>query len=169
MPTPSQIKAGIDSEITNKTGAYSISHVDVGTRMKQIVDVAAPLQFATTVLRNAYLTNPDRQALIWADDLQDGNKYYLNLAKTAWIPLGDSAPKFETISFTNQATLTIAWDATRKAKFGDAAQFIIETLGEDGKYRVQYGLEIVPDSIINTTQYTIDLGGANQTGRVTIK
>jgi len=46
--------------------------------------------------------------------------------------------------------------------------FVVEALGDDGKYRVIYS-EVQPDSITNTTQYFIDLGGTAQSGRLIIK
>lgn len=40
MPVnPVTLKADIDSQITNKTAPYSISNIDVGSRMKDIVDL----------------------------------------------------------------------------------------------------------------------------------
>lgn len=39
--TPTEIKALIDDQITNKTVAYSISNVEVGNLMKQMVDLFA--------------------------------------------------------------------------------------------------------------------------------
>jgi hypothetical protein len=39
MPTPSQLKTSIDTQITNKTQPYSISNVDTGNRLKDIIDL----------------------------------------------------------------------------------------------------------------------------------
>lgn len=170
MPTPSQLKTSIDAQITDKTNPYSIDNVDVGSRMKDIIDLTLPLQFETTASRISYLTNPNRQPFESADDKEDGNKYYLNKDANAWIKFTtDNAPKIEIIIFAGQSVLNIAWNAGRKAIFGNAASFTIETLDADGKYRVKHGLEIYPDDIVNTTTYTIDLGGGAQSGRLTIK
>lgn len=73
----------------------------------------------------------------------------------------------EIIPFTNVTNLTIAWNGTRKARFGNAASIYIELLGPDGKYRFTPGLEVVPNNISNTTSYAIDFGGL-ATGRVVI-
>jgi hypothetical protein len=138
--------------------------------MKEIVDLTVPLQFNTTADRIAYLTNPLKQPFQQADDKQDGNKYYISKDGSAWILLSTSSdPKIEIIPFAGQSSLVIAWDVTRKAKFGGNADFIIETQDEDGLYRRKYNLEIIPDDINNTTSFTIDLGGINKSGRLTIK
>lgn len=78
----------------------------------------------------------------------------------------DASGKNEVIPFSNVATLTLPWNSIRKNRFGDAAVIIVEILGEDGKYR-QSNVEIVPDSVSNTTSYSIDLGGPS-TGRLII-
>lgn len=72
----------------------------------------------------------------------------------------------EIVPFTNLLTLTLAWNATRKARFGDAGVFLVEILGEDGVYRPA-GVESVPNSIINTTSYAFDFGGL-ASGRIII-
>lgn len=79
---------------------------------------------------------------------------------------GSSSGLNEIIPFDNVATVTIQWNAARKARFGDAAVIYIEILGEDGKYR-NSAVEVVPDVAVNTTQYVADLGGL-ATGRVVI-
>lgn len=81
-------------------------------------------------------------------------------------PQDDLSGKNEIITFDNISTLIIPWTAARKARFGNAAVFQIELMGEDGKYRVTY-VQLVPDDILNTTQYTADLGGLSN-GRVII-
>jgi hypothetical protein len=169
MPTPDQIKSAIDEQITNKVSAYSISNVDVGERMKDLAELSNPIQFASTSARIAYLTNPNARPFQLCDDLYDGNKYFINKTGTDWVLVASNAPKIEILYFSNQSNVVVAWDATRKAKFGDAGSFVVELINNDGKYRVQYGLEILPDDIDNTTQYTIDLGGNSETGRVIIK
>lgn len=169
MPTPSQIKSAIDQQITNKTAAYSISNVDVGNRMKEIVDLTVPIQFDTSAARIAYLTNPNAQPFQEADDKEDGKKYYINKDGTDWVSSASDTPKTEIITFAGQSQLVVLWDATRKAKFGGAAMFMVETLDEDGKYRQKPNLEIYPDDINNTTSYHVDLGGVNQSGRLIIK
>lgn len=78
----------------------------------------------------------------------------------------DTSGKNEIVLFTNALTVTIAWNATRKARFGDAAVLYVEILGEDGKYR-NTGIEAVPNNISNTTSYEIDLGGL-ASGRIII-
>jgi hypothetical protein len=78
----------------------------------------------------------------------------------------DSSGKNEIIPFSNVSTLTIPWNATRKARFGDAGVLYVEILGEDGKYR-NSGIEAVPNVVPNTASYNIDLGGL-ATGRVII-
>jgi hypothetical protein len=169
MPTPSVLKTSIDNQITNKTQPYSIDNVDVGNRMKDIVDLTIRLQFNTTSDRISYLTNPNAQPFQEADDKEDGNKYYINSDGTDWVLIASNSPKTEIILFTNQTTLTITWDSTRKAKFGNAASFVVETQDIDGKYRQKTNLEIYPDDISDTTSYHIDLGGGTQSGRVVIK
>lgn len=119
MPTQEAVKEAIDEQITNKTAAYSISNVDVGERLKDIVDL--------------------------------------------------TLPKEEVIRFYNESVLIIDWTDERKQKFGSNADFIIETQDADGKYRRKYGLEIYPDDPDNTTFFHIDLGGGNQSGRLTIR
>lgn len=73
----------------------------------------------------------------------------------------------EIVPFTNQTQVVIAWNATRIAKFGAAGDFVVEILGDDTKYR-QSQVEIVPDNITATTQYTITLG-QQCSGRIVIK
>lgn len=173
MPTPTQVKSNIDSQVTNKTEAYSISNVEMGNTLKDIVDLTLPLQFATSADRLSYLTNPNAAPFQEANDSEDGGKYYINKAGTAWVQLSTgtaatTSGNFEIIIFNNLSVLTIAWDSTRQARFG-VPSFVIETKDDDGKYRVKYGLEIYPDSISNTTSYQIDLGGISVSGRCTIK
>lgn len=72
----------------------------------------------------------------------------------------------EIITFVNVATLTIPWNGTRKARFGNAAVFYVEILGDDGIYRPTI-VEVKPDSIISTNSYSIDFGGL-ASGRVVI-
>ena len=169
MNTPTSVKAAIDEQITNKTLPYSIDNVDVGERLKDIVDLFTPIQFETTYDRVAYLTNPDAAPFQNADDFEDGHQYYINKDGTAWVLKGDSIAKTEIIFFTNQSSLTVLLTDDRKAKFGDALAFTIETEDDDGKFRQKTGLEIYPDDINDTASYHIDLGGANQTGRLIIK
>lgn len=78
----------------------------------------------------------------------------------------DISGKNEVIPFTNVSNVTLAWNNTRKLKFGDAAVIYVEILGEDGEYR-QTSVEIRPNSAVNTTSYFIDLGGLS-TGRIVI-
>ena len=79
---------------------------------------------------------------------------------------GDISGKNEVIPFTNVSTITLAWNNTRKLKFGDAAVIYVEILGEDGKYR-KTDVEIVPNNATSTTSYAIDLGGL-ASGRIII-
>jgi hypothetical protein len=72
----------------------------------------------------------------------------------------------EIVTFTDQDTLTLSWNATRKARFGDAAIFRVEMVGEDGIYR-EVGVQAVPDSGTDTTSYEFDFGGT-ATGRIII-
>lgn len=72
----------------------------------------------------------------------------------------------ETILFTNVATVVVMWNSTRIANFGASANFYVEIIGDDGLARWT-PVEIIPDSIITTTQYTINLGGISS-GRITI-
>lgn len=72
----------------------------------------------------------------------------------------------EPVPFDNVQVIVIPWTAARKARFGDAAVMQVEIQGEDGKYRIQY-VEMVPDDILLTTQYTGDLGRI-ASGRVII-
>jgi hypothetical protein len=169
MPTRAQVKASIDEQITNKTAPFSIDNKDVGARMKDVADLTAPLQFETTQARLQYLFAPEASPFQDADDKEDGNKYYISKDKSEWKLYASNDPKIEVITFNNQSQIVISWNAARKAKFGANADFIIETLDDDGKYRRQYGLEIIADSISNTTSFTIDLGGVNKSGRLTIK
>jgi len=169
MPTPSALKALIDSQVTDKTTPYSISNVDVGERMKDIVDlVTGDLQFTKTADRNAYLLNPLATPGQKAFDQQDGNRYFINVTGTGWVPMGFSAGFSEIIFFTGQTTLTVNWTDARKTRFGAGGHFAIEVLSDDGKYRQIPNFEIVVDDIIDTSQYTINLGGS-QDGRLIIK
>src|SRR5688572_30243826 len=79
---------------------------------------------------------------------------------------GDSTGLNEIVPFTNVSTITLAWNATRKARFGDAAVIYVEIKGPDNKYR-NTGIEAVPNDPDNTTSYAIDLGGL-ATGRLII-
>jgi hypothetical protein len=72
-------------------------------------------------------------------------------------PQEDVSGKNEIIPFSNVQILIIPWTAARKARFGDAAVIYVEIEGDDGKFRHQY-VEMVPDDILITTQYTGDLG-----------
>lgn len=78
----------------------------------------------------------------------------------------DASGKNEVIPFSNVATITLPWNATRINRFGDAAVIYVEIIGEDGKYR-QTNCEIVPNDPVTTTSYAIDLGGVS-TGRLII-
>jgi hypothetical protein len=118
MATAAQLKILIDQQITDKTQPYSISNIDEGNRLKDIIDLIV-------------------------------------------------GSRFEVIPFTNQTSLTITWTDERKENFG-LGMFVVEALSDDGKYRQIYS-EVQPDSITNTTEYIIDLGGTAQTGRLIIK
>lgn len=171
MPTAAQnLKNLIDTEVTNKTDPESIGNIPVGNILKNLVDLREPLQFSTTVSREAYLLNPSAIPFQMADDKEDGNKYYISKDLSAWIQIGTSSntPRTEIIPFTNQATINVSWNIGRKAMFGNAGMFVIETLDDDGKYR-QKNVEVYPDDINNPTAYHIDLGGSLQSGRVIIK
>jgi hypothetical protein len=63
----------------------------------------------------------------------------------------------EIIPFDNVDVLIIPWTAARKARFGEAGVIQVEIQSEDGQYRTQY-VQMVPDDILVTTQYTGDLG-----------
>lgn len=63
----------------------------------------------------------------------------------------------EVVPFDNVQVLVIPWTAARKARFGEAAVIQIEVQSEDGKYRTRY-VEMVPDDVLATTQYTGDFG-----------
>lgn len=63
----------------------------------------------------------------------------------------------EVIQFTNVSTLNVAWNGTRKSKFGDAPVFNVYTIGDDGKYR-ETQVEIIADSITAPTNYHFDFG-----------
>lgn len=78
----------------------------------------------------------------------------------------DASGKNEIVPFNNIATMTLAWNNTRKNRFGDAAVIIVEIIGDDGKYR-KTEVEIVPNAVPNTTSYAINLGGL-ATGRLII-
>jgi hypothetical protein len=78
----------------------------------------------------------------------------------------DASGKNEIVPFSNVATITLAWNNTRKNRFGDAAVIVVEIKGDDGKYR-QTSVEVVPNSALNTTSYAIDLGGLSS-GRLII-
>jgi len=81
-------------------------------------------------------------------------------------PQEDISGKNEIVTFDNVALLVLAWTADRKARFGNAGAFFVEIQGPDGKYR-DSKVEISPNDILDTTQYTFDFGGL-ATGRVTI-
>lgn len=63
----------------------------------------------------------------------------------------------EVINFTSLSTLNIAWNATRKAAFGDAPVINVYTISDDGKYRLT-AVEVIPDSITAPTNYQINFG-----------
>lgn len=79
---------------------------------------------------------------------------------------GTTQPINEVIPFTDEESIIVPWNTTRRARFGDAAVFMIEILGEDNVYR-QTSAEIIPNDVNNTTSYTINLGGTS-TGRIII-
>lgn len=72
----------------------------------------------------------------------------------------------EVVPFENVDAIIIPWTAARKARFGEAAVMQVEIQSEDGQYRTQY-VQMVPDDILLTTQYTGDLGRL-ASGRVII-
>ena len=72
----------------------------------------------------------------------------------------------ETISFAGVSELTLQWDILRKAKYGDSGKFYVEIVGDDGIAR-NVTVEIIPNSLSNTTSYHFDFGGIS-TGRITI-
>lgn len=78
----------------------------------------------------------------------------------------DVSGKNEIIPFDNVQQLVIPWTSERKARFGEAAVIYVEIVGSDGVYRNQY-VEMKPDDILLTTQYSGDLGEVS-TGRVII-
>jgi hypothetical protein len=123
--------------------------------------------FATTAERLAYLTNPRRYGGLVSYDLEADALFVLNAAKTAWLPVGGSGTVSPEIVSFSGATLNLPWTPQRITNFGAAGSFTVEILGSDGKYRVTL-VEIVPDNIINTTEYDFDFGGI-QTGRIIIK
>lgn len=169
----SSIKSDIDSKIGSKTAPYSISHAEVAQILKDITDLNTPLQFTTTAERIAYLQNTNAQPFQIADDKEDGNKYYINKAGTDWVLLavGNSSTdaKTEVLVFDNATVINLDWNTARKAKFGDAAIFIVETIDDDGIIRQKPNVEIKPNNITNTTAYIIDLGGGAKSGRLVIK
>lgn len=69
----------------------------------------------------------------------------------AWSGLNEIVP------FSDIQILIIPWTAARKFRFGEAGVIQVEIQGEDGQYRIQY-VQMVPDDILVTTQYTGDLG-----------
>lgn len=87
-------------------------------------------------------------------------------------PVVDASAKNEIIPFEvtdlNYTDFIIAWNSTRKNKFGDAAVFQIEMYSQpDGKYLLLSPVMAWPDSITNTTKYTIRIPGPGA-GRITI-
>lgn len=76
--------------------------------------------------------------------------------------------KVEIITFVNQSSIEITWNATRQINFGLGAIFLVEILSEDGVFRQSNQIEIVPDDITSPSKYTINLGGS-ATGRILIR
>lgn len=111
------------------------------------------------------ITNPTIAYSI--DNVDVGN--LLKSMVDLFADVSPSVPKFEIVPFDSVADITILWTEDRKAKFGDVAQLTVEMLDADGVLRLQQGLEILPDSLVNTSSYHIDFGGGVQTGRVIIK
>ena len=171
MSTPASVKTAIDSQITNKTAPFSISNIDVGSRLKDIIDLiqnGAVIVFNSTADRIAYLGTTAAAPFQFGADAQDGNIYYINLLGTGWTQFAATQASIQILPFSNQSSLTITWDGAMKAKFGNAGTFVLELLGDDGIYRQTPGVQVVPNDINNTTFYTIDLGGS-QSGRLIIK
>lgn len=81
-------------------------------------------------------------------------------------PSADSSGKNEVILFEAVTEYILAWNATRKARFGDAGCFYVELDNGDGTYQPA-AIPIMPNNIINTTSYRFDFGGT-ATGRITI-
>src|SRR4051812_6510139 len=108
MPTPADLKALIDAQITDKTLPYSISNVDVGDRLKDIVDLvgtAGCLVFNNTVERNAYLGSGNGAIGQFGFDKQDRNLYFIGATGIDWCFIASSDGPSEPIFFVNQTSV----------------------------------------------------------------
>lgn len=72
----------------------------------------------------------------------------------------------ESILFENVSEYTLLWTTARITNYGVSGIFYVEIVGDDGIAR-NTTVEIIPNSIINTTSYHFDFGGT-ATGRITI-
>ena len=64
----------------------------------------------------------------------------------------------EVIAFTEVSELDVEWNATRKAKYGDAASFTVYVSDADGVHR-ETRVEIIPDNPVLPANYHFDFGG----------
>lgn len=73
-------------------------------------------------------------------------------------PNPDASGKNEPVPFSNVATMTLPWNATRINRFGVVASLQVFITGPDGKLR-ETACEIVPNHPTAPTSYAIDFGG----------
>jgi hypothetical protein len=94
MPTPSQLKADIDEQITDKTQPYSISNVDVGERMKDIislVELTVPIKIIKAVAGGSNTYDPVvGQSIYQNDDLINKDIDFIFVNKLPESDSGDS-------------------------------------------------------------------------------
>lgn len=79
----------------------------------------------------------------------------------------DSSGKNEVISFENQDTYVLAWNAARIARFGAKGVFQVEIRDIDDGVLRPASVEYIPDDEDHPTQYVFDLGGPNS-GKIVI-
>jgi hypothetical protein len=77
-----------------------------------------------------------------------------------------TAPINEIIDFSNVGTLTLAWNSTRKSKYGRHGNFTVWIQNEDGDYVIM-SIQAIPNDPANPSQYDFDFGGLS-TGYIVI-
>lgn len=77
--------------------AVTIFNLPVQYVRQQASPIDIDSVFTTTAARNTYLTSPRRYAGQIVSDLQDGNVYQLNAARTAWVIVGSGGGGGETV------------------------------------------------------------------------
>ena len=139
----------------------------VSTPIQYIREFATSLDFdvvfTTTANRTAYLTSARRYAGMVVVDLQEEIAYFLNAARTAWIPIGVA---------DNKVTITISEDQTYTLAQGFLIDKILITPTATDTIKVGLtvaGNEImVEEVIVATTSKAVNYDIIAKTGPVII-